>query len=127
MLVSIGIGLIFWKVKKTKVKEFPNSWQNKLKIMNRKGLVFEFLSKVEPTDDDMFTWQIYKEKGVNYINVGVWKSKRAFLREMQKIPKDVTEKTKEFKWGKTIRVWLTPEKIREGHFKIKREDAEFVD
>lgn len=125
--MTIGIGLICWKVKRSKVKEFPSFWKSELKIKNKKGLIFEFLSRVEPTDDDMFTWQIYKEKGVNYINVGIWNSKKDFLREMNKMPRDILEKTKPFKWGKTIRIWLTPEKIRKGERPLKPEDAEYVD
>jgi len=125
--MSFGIGMICWKVRKTMVKKFPSFWEKELKIRNKRGLIFEFLCKVEPSDYDMFNWKIYKEKGVNYINVGFWNSKKDFLREMDNMPKEVLEEAKKFKWGKTIRLWLTPRRIRKGFSVLKMSDAKLVD
>ena len=78
------------------IRKFPSFWEKELKIKNKKNLISECLCKVEPADYNMFTWRLYKEKGVNYINVGFWKSKKDFEREMKNIPNEVSNKTKKF-------------------------------
>lgn len=125
--MALGIGLIYWKVKKSKADEFPDFWEEYLRIKDKKSLIFEALSKVEPADHDKFTWDIYNEKGVNFINVGLWTSKEDFLKEMGKIPKEVIDKVQEFKYDETIRIWITPEKIRKGDREIKIDDVDFVE
>lgn len=122
-----GIGIICWKVKRIKLKEFPEFWKIHLEIINKKGLIFEWLSKVEPTDGGKFTWDIYKEKGVNYINVGFWNSKEDFLNAMSEMSEDIIKKIEEFKYDETIRIWLTPEMVRKGERDLTSNDADIVD
>lgn len=52
----------------------------------------------------MFNWEMYREKGINFVNVGIWNSKKDFLREMDKMPEEIKKKIDKFKWGETKRV-----------------------
>jgi len=47
----LSIVLIHWKIKKDLAPEFEKKWKVEFTIKNRKGLIGEFLSKVERRDE----------------------------------------------------------------------------
>jgi hypothetical protein len=121
------IVLINWRVIPEKVPKFKEFWSSTLKLENAKGLVGEFLSRVEGTDFyEKITWQIEpsehegdksfwkSETYVSFLNVGIWETFADFDRavgpKMNADPKFMIE----YEAAQRRRAVLSPEAWRVG-------------
>lgn len=93
------IVLINWRILPAMEDAFLNSWKTEFSLGDAKGLVGEFLSRVEDTefaaevtwemepddrDDPTDTAQWRNEDYVSYVNVGVWERYEDFYSAVAK-------------------------------------------
>ncbi len=127
------IALIYWKVKPSQEAHFLEFWEKKLKIEDKSRLVAEYLSKVnEPKTErerKWFTWKLFREDAVTYVNIGLWRTKDDFLDDTEKFRSDAFEfkhEMTELKAEDTERAWLTAALARQGTYKITDDELKVV-
>ncbi|WEZ83429.1 hypothetical protein P6U16_00600 [Rhizobium sp. 32-5/1] len=120
------IALINWRVQPAQVGAFLDKWKTGLKLEGARGLVAEFLSRVEddsfhegvtwtiePDDqDDRTTW--VSQSYVSYVNVGIWETVDDFMNAVGKYMTKGRVIKEVFEAAPRRRAILTPEHWRIG-------------
>lgn len=124
------IVLINWRILEGFEGKFLQSWKTDFKLGNPKGLVGEFISKVEgPAYFDKINWEmessshedtsIWKsQRHVSFVNVGVWDTLENFNSAVGHLMNRDSRDMKEFEAAPRRRAVLSPEAWRIGEGKL---------
>lgn len=132
------IVLINWRVQPSMVDAFMDKWKTGLRLGEAKGLVGEFLSRVEDATfatavtwelepdeaDDPTVWR--REDYVSYVNVGIWESYEAFFDAVGKYMTSGRTIREEFEAAPRRRAILTPEHWRRGTLELPLQTSDGV-
>jgi hypothetical protein len=119
------IALINWRILPTEVGAFLEKWKTGLPLNNAKGLIGEFLSKVEDTTFfEGVTWEIepdekdakdgWRSAEYSYVNVGMWESSEDFMNAVGKYMSAGRTIKEAFEAAPRRRAVLSPEHWRRG-------------
>jgi hypothetical protein len=126
------IALINWRILRPQVAIFLDEWKTKLPLNNAKGLIGEFLSKVEDASYfDKITWEMESDDAddkttwlstdfVSYVNVGLWETYDDFIEAVGKKMTVGRSLGQPFEAAPRRRAILTPEHWRRGGLSLPK-------
>lgn len=130
--------LINWRVLPVEVDAFQLKWKTGLPLGNAKGLIGEFLSKVENASffdgitremeadekDQKVSWR--SDQYVSYVNIGIWESTADFMAAVGKYMSAGRTIKEDFEAAPRRRAILTPEHWRRGSLNLPAGTSEGV-
>ena len=132
------VALINWRILPSEVDAFLSKWKTGLRLIDAKGLIGEFLSRVE--DGGFFqgvTWEMEPDEKdikngwrssayVSYVNVGMWESVDDFMNAVGKYMVAGRAIKEDFEAAPRRRAILTPEHWRRGSSSLPPHTSEGV-
>jgi|SRR5438445_5179692 len=118
----VFVVLVYWAVHEGHKNEFIEFWKTR-KVPDKSAFVGEFLSQVD-LPDGYNTWDLSVDKGTTFINVGIWKSKEDFKKQIGGYIAERQGFEKKFR----VRAMLTPFVRRKGDADLESvsEDVQVV-
>jgi hypothetical protein len=130
---AMVIFLINWRIKPddSSITAFLSKWKTQLRIKNAEGLFGEFLSQVrDKTFFDFVTWDLREHADgeyrnyirtddfISYVNVGIWRSKEDFIKNIGSYMPPAPWTMEEFEAAPRRRAVVEPEHWRIGQFPL---------
>lgn len=119
------IVMIHWKIVPDGVEEFLEFWRKEALIIDRRGLVGEFLTEEQTSVDfKWITWQLTgcERKYKSFVNVGYWKNSKEFHEQVGKYFETSTGK-RDFEYELRVRTVLKPKCWRMGDYPLPIHDS----
>ena len=107
------IVLVEWRIRKGEEEQFLEYWSKRVPVLDRSGLIGEFLSRVESRQQyPWITWEL-NERWTTFVNVGLWREASNFEEQIGRYMDD-TRPPMAFEAERRRRVLVAPERWRMG-------------